>query len=123
MCRFLPIMLTLALTTPVLPANEFDIRAHGARGDGRTLDTAAIQATLDAAGEAGGGQVRFPPGQYLSGTLNLRSRVTLWFEAGATLVGTTNLNLYRQPAVPEFMPEAKWGKWHRGLLLARTSRT
>lgn len=117
MRSFLPMMLTLAFATPALAANEFDIRAHGATGDGRTLDAAAIQAALDAAGMAGGGQVRFPPGRYLSGTLHLRSRVTLWFEAGATLVGTTNLNLYQQPAVPEFMPEAKWGKWHRSLLV------
>ncbi len=55
----------------------------------------------------------FQPGRYLSGTIHLRSKVALWFEAGATLVGTTNLTEYRQPAVPDFMPEAKWGRWHR----------
>lgn len=59
----------------------------------------------------------FPPGRYLSGTIHLRSKVALWFEAGATLVGTTNLSDYRQPVVPDFMPEARWGKWHRALLL------
>jgi hypothetical protein len=114
---FFPIMLTLAFTAPTVVGNQFDIRDHGAKGDAHTLDTSAIQAALDAAGEAGGGQIRFPPGRYLSGTLHLRSRVTLGFEAGAALIGTTNLSLYQQPAVPGFMPEAKWGKWHRGLLL------
>ena len=59
----------------------------------------------------------FPAGRYLSGTIALRSKVALWFEAGATLVGTTNLSAYTQPAVPDFMPEAKWGKWHRALLV------
>lgn len=117
MCRFFATMLTLALTTCSLPATQFDIRTHGAKGDGHTLDTEAIQAAFDAADAAGGGQVRFPPGRYLSGTLQLRSRVTLWFEAGATLIGTTNLSFYQQPGVPEFMPEAKWGKWHRALLV------
>jgi hypothetical protein len=95
----------------------FNVRAHGAKGDGGTPDTAAIQAALDACRDAGGGQVTFPAGRYLSGTIHLRSKVALWLEAGATLVGTTNLNDYRQPAVPDFMPEAKWGKWHRALLL------
>jgi hypothetical protein len=37
--------------------------------------------------------------------------------AGATLVGTTNLVLYEQPAVPSFMPEVRFGKWHRALIV------
>ncbi|HNQ89335.1 MAG TPA: glycosyl hydrolase family 28-related protein [Verrucomicrobiota bacterium] len=98
-------------------AASMDVRAHGAKGDGVTPDTAAIQAALDACRDAGGGQVVFPPGRYLSGTIHLRSKVALGFEAGAALVGTTNLNEYRQPAVPENLPEAKWGKWHRALVL------
>ena len=96
---------------------RFNIREFGARGDGQTLDTAALQAALDACAQAGGGQVFLPPGRYLSGTVHLRSRVALWFDAGARLIGTTNLAEYRQPAPPAFMPEARWGKWHRGLLV------
>jgi hypothetical protein len=96
---------------------RFNIREFGARGNGQTLDTAALQAALDACAQAGGGQVFLPPGRYLSGTVHLRSRVALWFDAGARLIGTTNLAEYRQPAPPAFMPEARWGKWHRGLLV------
>lgn len=98
-------------------AERWSVRSHGAKGDGTTSDTAALQAALDACRDAGGGQVVLPAGRYLAGTIHLRSKVALWFEAGATLVGTTNLSEYRQPAVPDFMPEAKWGKWHRALLL------
>lgn len=98
-------------------ANTFNVRSHGSKGDGTTPDTAGIQAAFDACRDAGGGQVVFPAGRYLSGTIHLRSKVVVWFEAGATLVGTTDLNLYRQPVVPDDMPEAKWGKWHRALLL------
>ncbi|MFN0067556.1 MAG: right-handed parallel beta-helix repeat-containing protein, partial [Limisphaerales bacterium] len=72
---------------------------------------------LDAAAAGGGGVVDLPPGRYLSGTLRLRSRVTLHLGPGARLVGTTNLADYAQPTPPDFMPEAKWGKWHRGLLV------
>ncbi len=111
------VALFLALAQPALAASRFDIRERGAKGDGSSLDTAAIQKALDDCAAGGGGTVTFPPGRYVSGTIHLRSKVALWFEAGATLVGTTNLTEYRQPAVPDFMPEAKWGKWHRALLL------
>ena len=94
-----------------------DVRDHGATGDGVALDTAFIQRAVDDCALAGGGQVRFPPGTFLSGTIRLKSRVTLLFEAGARLVGTTNLDAYQHPEPPAFLPEAKWGKWHRALLL------
>jgi hypothetical protein len=94
-----------------------NIRDYGARGDGVSSDTAAINRAIEACALAGGGQVRFPPGHYLSGTLQLRSRVALHFESGARLIGTTNLAEYRQPTPPAFMPEARWGKWHRGLIV------
>ncbi len=109
--------LGLALLMPALGADSFDIRNFGAKGDGYTLDTAAIQKALDACATNGAGQVHFPPGRYLSGTIQLRSGVTLQLDAGARLVGTTNLADYAQPTTPEFMPEAKWGKWHRGLIV------
>ena len=95
----------------------FNIRDFGAKGDGATLDTAAINQAIEAGAKSAGGQVLFPPGRYLSGTVHLKSHVTLYFEAGATLVGTTNLDQYLQPAVPSFMAEARWGKWHRGLIV------
>jgi hypothetical protein len=95
----------------------FSVRDYGAIGDGVALDTAPINRALEACSLAGGGQVRFPPGRYLSGTIHLRSHLTLFLEPGATIIGTTNLALYEAPAVPAFMPEAKWGKWHRGLIV------
>jgi polygalacturonase len=62
------------------------VRDHGARGDGRTIDTRAIQAAIDAA--ASGAVVLFPPGEYVSGTLRLRSRLALKLAAGATLIAS-----------------------------------
>ena len=110
-------LLAFACASPALAANTFDIRSHGAKGDGLALDTAAIQTAIDACRDAGGGQVLFPAGRYLSGTIHLRSGVTLHLDAGARLIGTTNLAHYAQPTPPAFMPEAKWGKWHRGLIV------
>jgi polygalacturonase len=66
----------------------FDVREHGAKGDGKSLDTAAIQKTLDACGKAGGGTVLLPPGTYLSQPLVLRTKTRLLVERGATLRAT-----------------------------------
>ena len=68
-------------------APRHDVRAHGARGDGRARDTVAIQRAIDAAARAGG-IVVFPPGEYLSGRLELRSRVTVRIEADAALIAS-----------------------------------
>jgi len=74
-----------ALAQAAAPSG-FSVRAFGARGDGRTLDTDAINAAIAAAGEAGGGTVLFPAGRYLSFSIRLRSNVALYLDAGATIV-------------------------------------
>ncbi len=75
-------------------AGLYDVSAFGAVADGTTLDTAGIQAAIDACCGAGGGTVRVGPGRYLTGTLTLKSGVTLHLARGATLVGSTNLDDY-----------------------------
>ena len=70
------------------------VRDFGAVGDGVRLDTAAIQKAIDACSAAGGGTLYFPAGRYLTGTLLLKSRVTLELEAGAVLLGSRNLADY-----------------------------
>jgi polygalacturonase len=64
----------------------FDVRVFGAAGDGKTLDTPAINKTIDAAAVAGGGTVFFPAGSYLSVTIRLKSNVALYLDQGATIV-------------------------------------
>jgi len=117
-----PVLVMVGLMATAQPAiaarpSVFSIRDYGAVGDGKTLDTMAINKAIEACTAAGGGQVLFPPGKYLSGTVHLKSRVSLFLEAGATLVGTKDLDKYQHPILPAFMPEAKWGKWHRALIL------
>ena len=72
----------------------FDVRDYGAAGDGVTLDTKAIQAAIDACAGAGGGKVYLHNGTFLSGTIYFKSNVALWIEAGAVLLGSTNLEDY-----------------------------
>ena len=66
----------------------------GAEPNGKTLNTKAIQRAIDAAFQAGGGLVYAPPGNFLTGGLELKSRVTLYLEAGCVLLGSPNINDY-----------------------------
>ncbi len=68
------------------PTRHVSVREFGAVGDGVHKDTAAIQQAVDAA--AGGGVVEFPAGTYLSGTIVMKSGVTLHLDFGATLLGS-----------------------------------
>ena len=78
-----------------------DPRDTGARGDGHTLNTGALQKTIDQAAAAGGGTVVIPPGDFLTGGLVLRSRVTLHLEAGAILRGSQHVEDYEyRPGPP-----------------------
>jgi polygalacturonase len=64
----------------------YDVRAFGAKGDGKTLDTRAINQAIEAAAAAGGGTVDFPAGTYLSVSIRLRSNITLQLNQGATIL-------------------------------------
>lgn len=66
-------------------AGTYNVHDFGVK-DGREHNSqAGIQAAVDACHKAGGGTVYFPPGEYLSSTIRLRSRVTVHLDAGATL--------------------------------------
>ncbi|MFB3826196.1 MAG: glycoside hydrolase family 28 protein [Bryobacteraceae bacterium] len=83
-------------------ARLFDVRAHGAAADGKTLDTEAINRAIDVCHGSGGGVVYAGPGTYLAGTVVLKSNVTLYLEAGATLLGSRNIGDYsKSPGPPE----------------------
>jgi polygalacturonase len=65
---------------------RFDVRAFGATGDGKTIDTPAVNRAIDAAAAAGGGTVFFPAGNYLNFSIHLKSNVGLYLDHGATIV-------------------------------------
>ena len=94
--RLLPPVLAALHLATVAAALGVTINARdcGATGDGERLDTQAIQAALDRCAGGGGGVVLLEGGRFLSGTLHLRSHVTLRIEAGATLLGSTNVADY-----------------------------
>jgi polygalacturonase len=59
----------------------------GTRAANETNDTKLLQRAIDKAAERGGGTVHIQPGRYISGSLQLRSNVSLWLDSGVTLAG------------------------------------
>lgn len=88
------------MNTHVAP---FVPQSYGAAGDGRRLDTAAIQAAADAAHDRGGGTVFFPAGAYLTGSVQLRSNVRVHVGPGAVVLGSPDQDHYQRhpPVIPE----------------------
>lgn len=78
--------LSVLFATQIAFASTYDIRLYGAVGDGKNLDSVAINKAIDAAAAAGGGTILFPAGTYLSVTLRLKSNICLYLEQGATLL-------------------------------------
>lgn len=79
--------LALAAAPGAWAAKTCDVRAFGAKGDGTTKDTAAIQKAIDSCA-ASGGTVRLAGGTFVSGPIVLKSKITLDVETGATLLGS-----------------------------------
>jgi polygalacturonase len=69
-----------------VPQGIFDIRTYGAVGDGKAVDSPAINKAIEAAAAAGGGTVLFPPGTWLSFSIRLKSHVALYLSQGATIL-------------------------------------
>ncbi len=76
---------------------EYNILDFGAKPDGKTLCTQAIQNAIDQCVENGGGTVYFPAGTWLTGTIYLESHITLWLDSGCLLLGSKEKKDYGRP--------------------------
>ena len=79
---------------------DYPITIYGAIGDGQRLNTKIIQKVIDQATEAGGGRVIIPAGQFLTGTLVMKSNIELHLQEGATLLGNTDPFDYMEIEMP-----------------------
>jgi len=106
----------VAAAKPV-PAVMLNVREapFNATGDGKTKDTAAFQSALDRCGVLGGGEVLVPAGNYLVGSIQLRSKTTLRFAEGAVLLGSPAMDEY---AVTQVRWEGRWIPGHIALVYA-----
>jgi polygalacturonase len=69
----------------------FNVRKFGAVGDGKNLDSPAINKAIEACARSGGGTVLIPAGTYLSGSIHLQSNIHLLIDAGATILGAPQI--------------------------------
>jgi polygalacturonase len=89
-------VILLAALIPFATAQcaEFRVSAYGAKGDGKTVDTVAIQKTIDAAAKAGNGTIVLNPGVYLTGSLFLKSGTHLRLDEGVEIHGVQDQAAY-----------------------------
>ncbi|MGZ3766550.1 MAG: rhamnogalacturonidase, partial [Mucilaginibacter sp.] len=87
---FVSIIFTITSAFGQLSAQQgiYNIRSFGAKGDGKNLDSKAINNAIDSAAKTGGGTVYLPAGNYLSGSIHLKSNISLYVDQGATIIAT-----------------------------------
>lgn len=99
-------------------ARTYDVRAFGAKGDGKTLDTEAIQAAIDACHQERSGCVMIPAGVFVTGTLEMKSDVILHISAGATLLGSADGRQYHAADAIPLSGDATLEDGNVGLIFA-----
>ena len=124
--KTVPIIFLLFCFAQIANAGTYNIKEYGAKGDGKAIDSEAINKAITTASEAGGGTVYFPSGRYLSYSIRLKSNINLHFEQGCFLIGAdaTQRGRYDEPGEGAgnkfqdfghsfkswFLPNAKLGK-------------
>jgi polygalacturonase len=90
------VLLAIGAAATASGAKRFTITSFGATGDGKTVNTTALQALIDKMAKEGGGTVVVPEGTFLTGALFFKQGVNLYIEKGGTLKGTTEQSDYPQ---------------------------
>jgi len=103
------------------PPALHDARTFGARGDGKIVDTPAINRAIEAVASAGGGTLFFPAGTYLCYTIRLRSKVSLYLDRGATILaaetGSGGSYDAAEPMQWDKYQDYGHSHWHNSLIL------
>ena len=96
----------------------FNVKDFGAMANGTTLDSRAINRAIDTIAEKGGGTLVFPAGVYLSGSIRLKSNITLYLDQGAVIEASPNVSDYDKAEPNEWKQYQDFGHshWHNSLI-------
>jgi polygalacturonase len=96
----------------------YNVKEGGARGDGTTMDTKVINKIIEDAFAAGGGTVYFPAGNYLSGSIRLKSNICLFIDQGATLIAASDSTEFDKPekSVNDTYQDYGHSHWHNSFI-------
>jgi polygalacturonase len=96
----------------------YNVKELGAMGDGATPDTKIINKAIEDAATAGGGTIYFPAGNYLSGSIHLKSNICLFIEQGAALIASSDSNDFDkpEPSVNDTYQDYGHSHWHNSFI-------
>jgi len=121
--KFMSLLLlwiAFAQTANAKPTAFYNVKDYGATGNGVNLDSKAINKAIDAAASAGGGTVYLPAGNYLSGSIHLKSNISLFLDQGATLIAApvSAENGYdeEEPGANNAYQDYGHSHWHNSLI-------
>ncbi len=118
-------ILALSLATGISFATEaqngkafYNVKDFGAKGDGVAVNSDAINKAIDAAASEGGGTVYFPAGNYLSGSIHLKSNICLYIDQGATLIASSDSAEFDKPekSVNDLYQDYGHSHWHNSFI-------
>src|SRR5947207_1794504 len=115
---FLPVVLVTSFVCAQSPGVFYNVKDFGAKADGTDLDSPAINKAIEKAATAGGGTVYLPAGNYLSGSVHLRSNITLFIEQGATLIAASDSTQFDPPerSVNDTYQDYGHSHWHNSFI-------
>ena len=119
--RLLLVNLAVAFSMALNAQNQntvYNVRDFGAKGDGINIDGTAINKAIDDAANAGGGTVYFPAGNYLSGSIHLKSNICLDIGQGATLIAASDSTQFDKPekSVNDIYQDYGHSHWHNSFI-------
>lgn len=96
----------------------YNVKDFGAIANGSTLDSRAINRAIDTIASKGGGTLIFPAGVYLSGSIRLKSNITLYLDQGAVIEASPNVSDYDKPEPNQWKQYQDFGHshWHNSLI-------
>jgi polygalacturonase len=107
--RIIALSFCIVIAAVQVNAGVFDVKQYGAVGDGKTIDTPAVNKAIEAAAAAGGGTVFFPAGTYACYSIRLKSNIALYIDHGATILAAA----YTPEAGYDPAEPNPWGDEHK----------